>query len=245
MSSKHLAIIPARKGSRSIRDKNIQKIGNRTLVDIVFEKALKSGVFDKIVISTDYDQHQLQLKEFTPVYKNLVRCEYQRRPAEISTDGALMKDVIKHVLDKVGKAHKWVWILQPTCPYSDIQDFKKIAKILEGHDKDPDKEIKSLISFKDCKEHPNRSYTIKSEGEYPEAFKLRWTDFKNKQDLPPKLIRSGNFYVFDRETFLKTGEFFNRCCYAYEVDRIKGLNIDDMEDLVLAKYYYNIGRVKI
>ena len=48
-----ICIIPARSGSKRIKNKNIQKINNQHLIEIVIKIAKKSGIFSRIVVSTD------------------------------------------------------------------------------------------------------------------------------------------------------------------------------------------------
>ena len=51
---KIVAIIPARGGSKSIKNKNIYKIKNKPLIFYSIETAIKSNVFDKIIVSSDH-----------------------------------------------------------------------------------------------------------------------------------------------------------------------------------------------
>ena len=50
---KILAIVPARGGSKSIKDKNIVKINNKPLILYTLEEAEKSKYLDRIIVSTD------------------------------------------------------------------------------------------------------------------------------------------------------------------------------------------------
>ena len=50
MSRKILAVIPARSGSKSIKNKNLIKINNQTLISIAVSKAVKSKLFSKVLI---------------------------------------------------------------------------------------------------------------------------------------------------------------------------------------------------
>ena len=52
---KNLAIIPARSGSKGIKDKNIRSICGKPLIEYTIEAALKSKIFDTIMVSTDSD----------------------------------------------------------------------------------------------------------------------------------------------------------------------------------------------
>ena len=51
-----LAIIPARKGSKSIPMKNIQKLGNKSLIEYTITTARESKEINKIIVSTDSDK---------------------------------------------------------------------------------------------------------------------------------------------------------------------------------------------
>ena len=53
LSNKILALIPARQGSERIKDKNIIKINNHPLIAYT-KRSKESGLFDKIVVSTDH-----------------------------------------------------------------------------------------------------------------------------------------------------------------------------------------------
>ena len=53
MPSKKILIIPARLGSRRIKKKNFFKLEGKMLIDYVVENALKTKIFNKIIITTD------------------------------------------------------------------------------------------------------------------------------------------------------------------------------------------------
>ena len=56
-SNNTYCIIPLRKGSRSIKDKNIKKINGKSLASLCVKTLLKSGIFKKIIIATDSDAY--------------------------------------------------------------------------------------------------------------------------------------------------------------------------------------------
>ena len=53
MKKKVICIIPARGGSKGLKNKNIQKVNNKPLIYFPIMAALKSGVCDKVCVSTD------------------------------------------------------------------------------------------------------------------------------------------------------------------------------------------------
>ena len=53
MRNNLIAFIPARKGSKSIKNKNLKLINKKTLVEITIDQAIKSKIFKKIILSSD------------------------------------------------------------------------------------------------------------------------------------------------------------------------------------------------
>ena len=53
MKNNLIAFIPARKGSKSIKNKNLKLINKKSLVEITIDQALKSKIFKKIILSSD------------------------------------------------------------------------------------------------------------------------------------------------------------------------------------------------
>ena len=58
-----LGIIPARSGSKGVKDKNIKKINNKTLIEIAYLKAKKSKIFSDILVSTDSNNYKKILEK--------------------------------------------------------------------------------------------------------------------------------------------------------------------------------------
>ena len=112
MKLKFLAIIPARGGSKEIKNKNLIKINNKPLVSYSIESAKKSKFIDKIVVTTDN-------KNIMRVSKNF-GAEIIMRPKNISGDKAKVEDAILHALDYLKHKKKYIpdylVLLQPTSP---------------------------------------------------------------------------------------------------------------------------------
>jgi CMP-N-acetylneuraminic acid synthetase len=246
MPARHIAIVPARSGSKSIKNKNLIKFSGKTLVRISCEQVCKAGFFDKLIVTSDYRRFQLEIDDLDTGIATKFR--YVNRPKELATDEAEMIDVVKHALNYADGPYTYVWLIQPTSPFRHTEDFNKIKKVLEKG------EHSACISVKPAKEHPNRMGTIKNEEWFPNIH----ANFKNKQELKPYFIRSGNFYAAPKDNILKHNSFENKDffkdemkrTYAYIMggidqktataddylwSRIMGANIDDKEDYDLAK----------
>ena len=87
----NLAIIPARGGSKRIPKKNIKKFFGRPIITYSIELALKSGLFDKVVVSTDCSE----IAEVASKYGALVPFT---RPPELSDEFTGTNEVVKHCI---------------------------------------------------------------------------------------------------------------------------------------------------
>jgi CMP-N-acetylneuraminic acid synthetase len=100
-----LAIIPARAGSTRLKDKNLRKLGGRTLVEWAVKVASESCC-ERIIVSTN---------------DPTIACgnEYILRPEEISGASSDISQALKYTLEeseKKGSKYEWVITLQPTIP---------------------------------------------------------------------------------------------------------------------------------
>ena len=81
-----LAIIPARKGSKGIKNKNFLKIGKYTLLEHSCLFSKKLNFIEKIIISSDSKIAKKTAKKFNIFFS--------KRPKKLASDNALMIDVI-------------------------------------------------------------------------------------------------------------------------------------------------------
>jgi pseudaminic acid cytidylyltransferase len=102
-----LAVIPARSGSQRIPNKNLSKVGNRTLVELAYEAAENSGMFDRIVVSTDKEE---------------LACgrDWIRRPDELSAATSDIGEAVEHALKTCEQQDRTIYTsiatLQPAVP---------------------------------------------------------------------------------------------------------------------------------
>ena len=96
---KNLAIIPARSGSKGLKDKNIKLLNGNPLMAYSIEAALESGKFDEVMVSTDSAKYADIAKEFGAMVPFL-------RGERTSGDTASSWDTVKEVLscyEELGK----------------------------------------------------------------------------------------------------------------------------------------------
>lgn len=225
-SKKILAIIPARGGSKKIKNKNIVKIKNKPLIGYTIEQALKSKYIDEICLSSD------SIKIIN-IAKSFGLNVFFKRPKILSTDYALTKDVVKHALKKSKKYFKkkfdYFILLQPTCPlrksFHIDQSIKKL--ISSKHN--------SLISICDVDGyHPNRMKVIKKNLLFNYS-KKKSEDMRPRQKLPKVFIRNGAIYLTKVSFFEKKKIISDKTSIPYLMEQDNSINIDGPLDLELAK----------
>ena len=127
-----LALIPARSGSKSVRDKNIRVVGGKPLLAWSIAHALSAKSVTRTIVSTDSAEYATIARESGAEAPFL-------RPAEISGDMATDLEAFQHALnwlrDHEGYAPDICVHLRPTHPVRNPTDIDRMVQILAG---DPD-----------------------------------------------------------------------------------------------------------
>ena len=119
-------IIGARSGSKSILDKNLQLIGNKSLLRLCVEKALRSKLFDKIYLSTDSEKYAHEIAD-------LCNVEYVIRPNSISDDFSHEFDYLRHIInEKRINPKDTIARMQCTSPFQSIESMSQCLKLLNN-----------------------------------------------------------------------------------------------------------------
>lgn len=225
---KVLGIIPARGGSKGVKNKNIKPLGGTPLIGYTIEAAKKS-LLDKCIVSTDSD-------EIAEVAQSLGGDVPFLRPAELATDSAKAIPVILHALEwiekKEGVRFGAVMMLQPTTPFRTIEDIDSAIEKMATTNCD------SVISVVDVEgHHPARM-------KYMEGDKLIDPDFceeyenQPRQELRPMYIRNGAIYLTKREVLL-SNSFKGSDCRALVCPLNRSANIDTEHDFAYAEWLLN------
>lgn len=236
MKLKTLAIIPARSGSKGIKDKNIKLLGGFPLIYYTIKQALKSDIFDDIIISTDSKKY-LKISQKYGVTSPFIR------PKSLSNSKSLATDTIYHAVNKTEKYFKTkydlICMLQPTTPFREISDFLRIFKIMKNnYDK-----CDSVISIVDVDNfNPYKMKIIKDN---------KLIDYKKwpvenppRQSLPKTYIVNGAFYLFKRDSFIKNKSFKGKYSIPYIMPKERSVNIDSQIDFDFANIVLKKLKIK-
>lgn len=128
---KVLAIIPARSGSKGVKDKNIRLVNDIPLMAYTIKAAKTSDICDEVMVSTDSVEYANIAKSYGASVPFL-------RSEKTSSDTAKTLDCVLEVLDeykKIGKIFDVLIILQPTSPLRDAEDIKEAYETFLKHKK--------------------------------------------------------------------------------------------------------------
>lgn len=228
---KYLAIIPARGGSKGVPRKNIKLLGGKPLIWYSYEVARISGLFSKIVISTDDDEIANIAREIGIEVPFI-------RPENLSNDSAKSIDVVLHCLDemeKMGHTFDAVILLQPTSPFRTEAILKESTKIFQESNAD------SLVSVRKVPHQFNPHWLF--EPNKNGYLKISTGDAQlipRRQELPDAFYRDGQIYITKIEVLKNMKSFIGeKLAYVLNDNVGSSINIDNIEDWILAENYIN------
>ncbi|WP_143315073.1 acylneuraminate cytidylyltransferase family protein [Clostridium sp. HBUAS56017] len=223
MKSKILAIIPARSGSKGLRNKNIKLLNGKPLMAYTIEAAKKSNIFDKIVVSTDSE-------EYADIAKSYGASIPFIRPQFLSGDEVSTEDVIVNLLsyyESIGEKFQYFMLLQPTSPLRSSKDILKSLELLM------EKSADAVISVCQCDYSP--LLMTKLDGDTRLDGFLKGIKKVRRQDLELYYRINGAIYLCNVKYYLRYRDFYKQNCFAYKMDKYNSIDIDDIYQFKLAE----------
>lgn len=187
---KSVAIITARGGSKRIPKKNIKKFCGKPIIAYSIESALKSGVFDKIMVSTDSHEIAETARKYGAEVPFM-------RSRKASDDYATTSDVLLEVIEEFEKKEEYfsyACCIYPTAPFVTAEKLKAAMQELKN------KKADTVIPVMPFSYPPQRGIIIK------EGFaELKWEQYRDSrsQDLETLYHDCGQYYAFLVESLKK------------------------------------------
>lgn len=217
-----LAVVPARGGSKGIKLKNLLKINERSLIEIVANAIHECNLFTCSVVSTDHPKIALEAKRVGLDVPFI-------RPESISGDRIGDHDVLRHALlaseDYYRINFDIVVMLQPTSPLRTSAEVKKTIDTLIDEERD----AVWTLSETDLKYHPNKAITADAEGKIS-FFNLYGSSIIARQQLSPTYHRNGVAYAMTREILTDSDNLMGNNTGYVLLDR-EHVSIDTIADV--------------
>ncbi len=225
----NIAIIPARIGSKRIKNKNIKIFFGKPIITHVIKLLIKSKIFDKIIVSTDSNK-------IAKICKKSGAEILFKRPKSLAGDYTSTKDVVKHAIEWLTKNLKKpsrVCCVYPTAVLLTIEDLKK-----------------SFIKFKSNKYDYLFSATKYSHPIqrcfYIDQDKIMMNNKKNfnkrTQDLKDYYYDVGQFYWGKTSAWLNKKIIFDRNSTIQIIPKHRAQDIDDLQDWKFVEKLFLINK---
>ena len=220
MSSKILAIIPARGGSKGIPGKNIKILRGKPLIHYNIKAALESNLVTRVIVSTDDESIANASRDSG--------AEVIMRPKSISGDRASSEDALIHVLNELKQKENYVpdvvVFLQCTSPLTLSVDIDGTVTVLNKENADS---AFSAIRF---------YHFLWKKGKDQDAEGINHDKCvrQMRQDREQQFLENGAIYVFRTDRFLQTKHRFFGKTAIYEMPVERCLEIDESHDFELA-----------
>ena len=221
----NLAIIPARSGSKGLKDKNIKLLNGKPLMAYTIEAAIQSKMFDQVMVSTDSEEYADIAK------RNGAKVPFMRC-SELSNDIASSWDVVRDVLDRyreAGKVFDTVALLQPTSPLRTAED------IIEGYKLMNDKSANSVIGVCEVDHSPLWMNTLPEDNSMGNFINPKVVGLP-RQELEKYYRINGAIYIIKTESL---NNIYNEKCYALIMDKKRSIDIDDEYDFLFAEVLFS------
>lgn len=227
----NILIIPARGGSKRIPRKNIKEFLGKPIIAYSIEAALKSGVFDEVMVSTDDE-------EIAEVAKKYGASVPFFRSKEMSTDMAMTVPVLIEVLDeykKLGQDFSHICCLYPCAPFVTAERLKDGMELLVNSGAD------SVLPVVKFGYPPQRCLVMRDDKLtmlYPENYNVR------SQDLEPHYHDAGQFCCVKYDSLIKYERLFCEKTLPVILTEQEVQDIDTESDWIEAEIKYQILKNK-
>ncbi len=220
-----LCTICARGGSKGLPNKNLLKIGDKSLIGHTLSQAKAIDAIDCIIVSSDSNEI---LKEGEIYAADILL----QRSAKLASDDAgkidAIIDCLNHAESNLNKHFDYVIDLDVTSPLRNLIDIENCLEFTK------DQGFKNLITVTNSKKNPYfNQIEITNEG--PQLVKSGH-NIKGRQSAPKVYDMNASIYVWSRDFLINEKTLFSRDTIVYDMPEERSLDIDNELDFKIVKY---------
>lgn len=232
-----LAFIPARSGSKRIPNKNIKILSNHPLVAYSIQIALNSGIFSKVIVSTDSELIAKIAKYYGAEVPFL-------RPKEFAQENSEDIHWLKYTLRKLNKKSSYYAILRPTSPFRTVTMIQNAWKMLLD-----DPKADSIRAIEKCAQHPAKMWIVKGKRmkpmiENPDPSGIEWYSTP-LQALPDVYAQNSSLEIAKTQIPLTTNSISGKQIIPYFTNGFEGYDLNTEKDWIYSEYLIKTKRVKL
>ena len=210
-----VAVVPVRKGSQRVKNKNFKPFAGKNLLIHKIKVLKKIKKIDEIIINTDSNEAIKIAKKFN--------VSYQKRRKYFASSKCSNSDFWQHIAEQTQS--KYIMFTNCTSPLVKKQTYEKIINAFKKRKKNVD----SINTVTDLKEY---LYLNKK----PINFKKSKTP--NSQDLPEVVKLNFAVNIISKKEMFNNKSLIGKNPLLYKLDEIEGFDINTPFEFRFAEYLF-------
>lgn len=220
---RNLAVIPARSGSKGLKNKNIRMFAGKPLMAYTIESAINSNQFECVHVSTDSLKYADIARQYGADVPFL-------RSEKLSTDEAGTWDTVRFVINeylRLGNEFDTVTVLQPTSPLRTYGDIIAAFHIFEKN------EVEAVVSVCETEYSPLLCNVLPENGSLNNFVDLNIVGRRQQSQQFYRI--NGAIYIQRIDLLMRKGKLYGEKSFAYIMAKRSSIDIDDDYDFTIAE----------
>jgi N-acylneuraminate cytidylyltransferase len=233
-----VGFVPARSGSERVPGKNVRPLAGHSLLAYAIETALQSGVFERVVVSTDSEEIASIARWYGADVPFL-------RPSEYATATSPDIEWLRDTLERLDESYELFAIVRATNPFRGPETVRRgLEQLLETPEAD------SLRAVELVKQHPGKMWVLSEDGRTMSPLldqshlDVAW-HAGQYQALPPVYVQNSALEIAWTRVVTETGTREGRVVTPFLTHGLEGFNVDDEEDWQRAERLLETGAASL
>ena len=235
MTSRIVGLIPARVGSKRVPNKNVLQLQGHPLLAYTISAALDSGVFEKVIVSTDSEEYAQIALHYGAEVPFL-------RPNSLAQDSSADIGWVAHALENlalIGYEFEIFSILRPTSPFRNASTIRRAYEEFSSRT-----DIDSIRAVELCSQHPGKMWRIKGDHLVPllsvQPDGLDWFSSPT-QSLPEVWVQNASLEIAFSRCVLESESISGNRIAPFKTLFPEGIDINSEFDFARAKMVVDEG----
>ena len=235
MTSRIVGLIPARAGSKRVPNKNVLQLQGHPLLAYTISAALDSGVFEKVIVSTDSEEYAQIALHYGAEVPFL-------RPNSLAQDSSADIGWVAHALENlalIGYEFEIFSILRPTSPFRNASTIRRAYEEFSSRT-----DIDSIRAVELCSQHPGKMWRIKGDHLVPllsvQPDGLDWFSSPT-QSLPEVWVQNASLEIAFSRCVLESESISGSRIAPFKTVFPEGIDINSEFDFAKAKMVVDEG----
>jgi len=218
-----VAVIPARGGSKGIKDKNLVPVAGKPLIAHTIEVAKATPEIERVIVTTDSPRIAEVARDYGAEVPFL-------RPTELATDDAPGRAVWKHAVEWLDRQENYrpalSICLQPTSPLRTALDLSHAISL------HADRRADWVISVSKAKAPSIWLTSLEADGRI-QGYAEAEVNLTQRQAIGDRVLPNGAIFLADREVLMNSSRLYTERTYAYVMPPERSIDIDSPWELHL------------